>query len=150
MSTGTIIAISIVVISILLLIIVGIVTRKKLSPTLKNIKDLNEVISQKSNYYMRESDHLNERVTTLTERVENLQTEVEVKMVHFEDFTNEQGQFQSSIRYLKEHAGEYGKGISSNVADEVKEDGPKIAETFKRAFKKTAEKTKLRYQKNRK
>ena len=43
MSTGTIIAISIVVISILLLIIVGIGTRKKLSTTLKNIKDLNEV-----------------------------------------------------------------------------------------------------------
>lgn len=44
MSTGTIVAISIVVISILLLIIVGIVTQKKLEPTLNNIKDLNEVI----------------------------------------------------------------------------------------------------------
>lgn len=150
MSTGTIIAISIVIISILLLIIVGVLTRKKIAPTLKNIKDLNEVISQKSNYYTREGNHLNERVSTLTERVENIQTEVEVKMVHFEDFTNEQGQFQSSIRYLKDHAGEYSKGISSNVVEEVKEDGPKIAETFKRAFKKTAEKTKLRYQNNRK
>lgn len=150
MSTGTIIAISIVIISILLLIIVGVLTRKKIAPTLKNIKDLNEVISQKSNYYTREGNHLNERVSTLTERVENIQTEVEVKMVHFEDFTNEQGQFQSSIRCLKDHAGEYSKGISSNVVDEVKEDGPKIAETFKRAFKKTAEKTKLRYQNNRK
>ena len=150
MSTGTIIAISIVIISILLLIIVGVLTRKKIAPTLKNIKDLNEVISQKSNYFTREGNHLNERVSTLTERVENIQTEVEVKMVHFEDFTNEQGQFQSSIRYLKDHAGEYSKGISSNVVDEVKEDGPKIAETFKRAFKKTAEKTKLRYQNNRK
>lgn len=148
MSTGTIIAISIVVISILLLIVVGIVTRKKIAPTLSNIKELNEVISQKSNYYTRESEHINERVTTLTNRVDDLQTDVEIKMVHLEDFTNEQGQFQSSVRYLKDHAGEYGKGISSNVVDEVKEDGPKIAETFKRAFKKTVDKQKLRYQKN--
>lgn len=147
MSTGTIVAISIVVISILLLIIVGIVTQKKLEPTLNNIKDLNEVVSQKSNYYTRESQHLNERVTNLTERVESLQSEVEIKMVHFKDFTNEQGQFQSSVRYLKDHAPEYAKGISSNVTDEIKEDGPKIAETFKRAFKKTAQKQKLRYQK---
>ena len=148
MSTGTIIAISIVVISILLLIVVGIVTRKKIAPTLSNIKELNEVISQKSYYYTRESEHINERVTTLTNRVDDLQTDVEIKMVHLEDFTNEQGQFQSSVRYLKDHAGEYGKGISSNVVDEVKEDGPKIAETFKRAFKKTVDKQKLRYQKN--
>lgn len=148
MSTGTIIAISIVVISILLLIVVGIVTRKKIAPTLSNIKELNEVISQKSNYYTRESEHINERVTTLTNRVDDLQTDVEIKMVYLEDFTNEQGQFQSSVRYLKDHAGEYGKGISSNVVDEVKEDGPKIAETFKRAFKKTVDKQKLRYQKN--
>jgi hypothetical protein len=69
-------------------------------------------------------------------------------MIHFDDFMDEQGQFQSSLRYLQSHAGEYAKGISSNVVDELKEDGPKIKETFKRAFKKTAQKQKARRQNN--
>ena len=32
---------------------------------------------------------------------------------------------QSSLRYLQSHAGEYTKGISSNIVNEVKEDGLK-------------------------
>ncbi|SHE89495.1 Uncharacterized protein YoxC, contains an MCP-like domain [Atopostipes suicloacalis DSM 15692] len=147
MSTGTIIAISIVVISILALIIVGIMTYKKIKPTLKNVDHLKEVINQKTKYYTRESQHLNERITLLTQRVDGIQSEVEVKMVDFEDFTDEKGEFQSSLRYLQSHAGEYTKGISSNIMDEVKEDGPQIIETFKRAFKKTAQKQKIRHQK---
>ena len=99
----------------------------------------------KTKYYTRESQHLNERITLLTQRVEGIQTK-EVKMVYFEDFMDE-GQFQSSLRYLQSHAGEYTKGISSNIVNEVKEDGPQIIKTFKRAFKKTAQKQKMRYQK---
>jgi len=147
MSTGTLIAISIVVISILLIIIVGFMTYKKVKPTLKNIDNLNELINQKTNYYTREGQHLNERMTLLTQRIEGIQSEAEVKMIYFEDFMDEQGKFQSSLRYLQSHAGEYTKGISSNVVNELKEDGTKIMETFKRAFKKTAQKQKYRYQK---
>jgi len=147
MSTGTIIAVSIVGISILALIIVGMMAYKKIKPTLKNVNHLNEVINQKTKYYTRESQHLNERITLLTQRVEGIQNEAEVKMVYFEDFMDEKGAFQSSLRYLQSHAGEYTKGISSNIVDEVKEDGPQIIETFKRAFKKTAQKQKIRYQK---
>lgn len=147
MSTASIIAVSIVVISILALIIVGFITYKKIKPTLKNVNHLNEVINQKTNYFTRESQHLNERITLLTERVEGIQSEAEVKMVYFEDFMDEKGEFQSSLRYLQSHAGEYTKGISSNIINEVKEDGPQIIETFKRAFKKTAQKQKMRYQK---
>lgn len=44
-------------------------------------------------------------------------------------------------------AGEYSSGIASNIKDELKEDGPKIAEVFKRAFKKTAQKQKVRLKK---
>ena len=56
MSTGTIIAISIVVISILALIIVGIMTYKKIKPTLKNVDHLKEVIKPKNKVlYTRKS-----------------------------------------------------------------------------------------------
>lgn len=144
MSTGTIIAIAIVVVSLLIIIVAGFMSYRKMKPTLENLNDLNETINQKKEFYTRESQHLNERVTSLTQRVEGIQSEVEVKKMHFEDFMDEKGQFQSSIRYLQSHAGDYAKGISGNVKDELKEDGPKIKETFKRAFKKTAEKQKAR------
>ena len=146
MDVGTILAIVIVILSIILVIATVLITRKQLQPTMNNIKDLKDLITQKQNFYLRESDHINNRVTDLTKRAETLQLDVEEKMVHFQDFGNEQGQFQTSLRYLQDHAGDYAKGISTNLKDELKEDGPKIVETFKRAFKKTAQKQKSRFQ----
>jgi len=147
MSTGAIIAIAIIVISILLVIIVGAVTYSNVKPALKNIDETNQVITQKMEYFNREKEHLTERVTRLNNRVEHLQDEIEVKTALFEDFTDEKGKFQTSIRYLQAHASDYASGISSNLKDEIQEDGPKIWETFKRAFKKTAQKRKERHQK---
>lgn len=147
MNTGTIIALVIIVVSLLMVIIVGAVTYKKIQPALKNINDTNEVVTQKIKYFTREGNHITERLNHLNKRIEILQEEVEIKSVQFEDLTNEQGKFQTSLRYLQSHAGEYTSGISSNLKDEIKEDGPKIWETFKRATKKTAQKQKTRYKK---
>lgn len=145
MSTGMIVAIAIVIISILALIIVGIITYKNTKPTLTKMKETNETVSEKMDLYNREINHVTERVDQLNERVKLAQQDAEVKMAHFQDFTDEQGQFQTSINYLKDHAGDYASGIGSNLKDEWKEDGPKLKETFKRAFKKTAQKQKVRY-----
>ncbi len=147
MSTGTIIALAIVAISLLMIIIVAAVTYKKAKPTLDNIKDTNEVVTQKVNYFTREGNHLTERVNLLNQRIELLQEEVEEKVAGFQDLSNENGKFQTSLRYLQGHASDYASGISSNVKNEIQEDGPKIWETFKRAMKKTAQKQKVRYQK---
>lgn len=147
MSTGTITALSIIVISILVLIIVIAKSYTNIKPTLANIKDLQENLAQKGNYFTREGKHLNEEVTNLSKRATLLQKDVKEKTVYFDDFMDEQGQFQTSLLYLKDHAGEYTKGITTNVKNEIQEDGPKIVDTFKRAFKKTYQKQKLRYQK---
>lgn len=147
MSTGAIIALLIVLVSLILIVVVGIMSYNKAKPALENIKETSDEIDQKIQYFTREGEHLKDRIDLLTKRVENVQEEIEVKTVHFEDFTNEQGKFQTSLRYLQAHAGDYTSGISKNVKDELKEDGPKLAETFKRAFKKTASKQKVRYQK---
>lgn len=147
MNTGTIVALVLVAISLLMVLIVGAVTYSKTKPALKNIKETSEVVNHKIEYFTREGNHLMERINLLNERVELLQGEVEVKSAQFKDFTNEQGKFQTSLRYLQSHAGEYASGISSNLKDEIKEDGPKVWETFKRAFKKTTQKQKIRYQK---
>lgn len=147
MSPATIISLLIVVISLLLVVIVGIVAYSKAKPALKNIQETREVVDQKVKYFTREGEHLKERVDLLTNRVEGVQRELEVKSLQFEDLTDEQGKFATSLRYLQSHAGEYASGISKNVKDELKEDGPKLTETFKRAFKKTWGKQKVRYKK---
>lgn len=147
MNTGTIIALVIIAISLLMVIIVGAVTYKKVQPALKNIKETNDVVTQKIEYFTREGNHITERINVLNKRVEILQEEFEVKAVQFEDLTNEQGKFQTSLRYLQSHAGEYASGIGSNLKNELQEDGPQIWETFKRAFSKTAQKQKVRYKK---
>ncbi len=147
MSTVTIISLSIVVLSIILVAVIGFVAYKKAKPALDNIQETKEVVNQKVNYFTREGEHIKERVDLLTNRVQGIQKEVDVKSAQFEDLTDEQGKFATSLRYLQSHAGEYTSGISKNVKDELKEDGPKLAETFKRAFKKTWGKQKVRYKK---
>ena len=146
MSTGTIIALLIVDISLILVVVVGILSYNKAKPALKNIQNTREVIDQKINYFTREGEHLKERVDLLNTRVQGVQKEIEVKSIQFDDLMDEQGQFSTSLRYLQSHAGDYASGISSNLKDELQEDGPKLAKTFKRAFKKTWGKQKVRYQ----
>ena len=147
MSPGIILVISIIALSFVLIIVAGLLTYKKVQPTLNDIKELSETINQKKEIYTRDVNHINERVNGINQRVQLIQKDAEVKAEHFQDLMDEQGQFQTSLDYLKGHAGEYASGISSNVKDELKEDGPKILETFKRAFKKTAQKQKVRLQK---
>lgn len=148
MSTGTWIIIAIVVLSILLIIGAAAVTYKKIKPTMDQLKDTNELVNEKMEYFNREAGHLTAEVENLTHRVQFVQEDAEVKMEHLNDFTNEQGKFQTSLRYLKDHAGDYASGIGNNLKEEIKEDGPTIMETFKRAIKKTGQKQKVRLQNN--
>lgn len=147
MSLGNILVISIIALSFILIIVAGIITYKRVQPTLGKLQELNKTIDQKKEIYTRDVNHINGRVNELNQRVQYIQKDAEIKAENFQDLMDEQGQFQTSLSYLKGHAGEYSSGIASNVKNELKEDGPKIAETFKRAFKKTAQKQKVRLKK---
>lgn len=147
MSPGNILVIFIIALSFVLIIVAGVITYKRVEPTLEKLQKLNETIDLKKEIYTREAIHINSRVNELNQRVQFIQRDAEVKAENFQDLMDEQGQFQVSLGYLKDHAGEYSSGIASNIKDELKEDGPKIAEVFKRAFKKTAQKQKVRLKK---
>ena len=146
MSTLHIVALLIVALSLILVVVVGIISYSKAKPALKNIKNTREEINQKVTYFQREGEHLKERVDHLNTRVQGVQKELEVKSLQFDELMDEKGQFSTSLRYLQNHAGDYASGISSNLKDELQEDGPKLAKTFKRAFKKTWGRQKVRYQ----
>lgn len=149
MSIGIIIALSIVILSILMLIIVGVISYNGIKPTFHNVKEVNAVINQKKKFYTREVEQLNNKISLLNEEAKLLQKDIEISSLHFQDFAHEQGEFQSSVRYLKNHVAGYSKGIARNIKEEVKEDGPKIIKSFKLAFKKTAQKQKARFQNKR-
>lgn len=145
MSTGTIIALSIVALSVLMVAVVGLISYNGMKPTFQNLRELNAIINQKTKFYTREGEQLNKRVSQLSHDAELIQKEIQLNSLHFQDFAQEQGEFQSSIRYLKNHAADYSKGIARNIKEEIKEDGPKIIKSFKLAFKKTAKKQKARF-----
>lgn len=144
MSTGTIIAIGIVVISVIILLTAGVISYKQMKPTLENVKKLNAAIQHTSKFYTRESENLNERIKQLSLEAGLMESEIQEKSLHFQDFAHKQDEFQASIRYLQNHAGEYSKGIATNIKEEVKEEGPKVIKSFKLAIKKTIKKQKAR------
>ncbi len=145
MSPGVTIAISIIGFSILLLIIVGAISYSQMKPTLESFKQLKSTLEQKKLFYQRESQHLTETADKLNQDVGFLQEELDIKNINFQSFTQKQNELQNSLLYLKNHAGEYSKGIARNFKNEVKEEGPKIFDVFKRSFKKTAQKQKTRF-----
>ena len=69
-----------------------------------------------------------------------------IKMQRFNELSDHASSLGDSLTTLKEHSGEYSKGIAQNAADELKTEGPLLAKTFKLAFKRTAQKQKARAQ----
>lgn len=145
MSPGITITISIIGFSVLLLIIVGTISYRLMKPTLKSFKELEATLEQKKQFYQRESQHLIEKADQLNKEVHFLQNEIDLKSINFQEFSYKQKELEDSLLYLKNHAGEYSKGIARNFKNEVKEEGPKIFDVFKRSFKKTAQKQKTRF-----
>ena len=145
MSPGITIIISIIGFSILLLIVVGVLSYRQMKPTLKNLNQLEATFEQKKQFYKRESQYLNDEIEKLTIDANALKENIDIKSINFQYFSRKQNEFQNSLLYLKNHSGEYSKGIAQNVKREIKEDGPKVLDIFKRAFKKTIRKQKTRY-----
>lgn len=144
MNIGTIVALGIIILSIIGIVAVAFITYKKVKPTLENINETNELITQKTKHFKREGEYLTQNIDHINHRITFLQNEIEDKSAHFKDLADENGKLQTSMRFLKDHSTDYAKGISSNLVEEVKEDGPKIRKIFKKAFKKTYAKQKIR------
>ena len=139
------ITISIIVFSILLLVIVATISYGQMKPTFKNIEQLKATIEQKKQFYNRESQYLTKKANKLNGEVHFLQKNLDNKKINIQYFSQTQEKLQDSLLYLKDHLGDYSKGIAKNFTSEIKEDGPKIIKVLKRSFKKTFRKQKERY-----
>lgn len=145
MSIWTSISILIIVLSILILIIMGMTSYKKIKPTLKAFKNLNNRLDRELEFYHKEINDLENKVETINHDLNAMQKELAVKSLNFQNFLDHQDSLQHSMLYLQNHASSYSKGIASNLKEELKADGPKIVKVFKRTFKKTFKKQKERH-----
>lgn len=146
METGYIISLIILGVSLIILIGAGFYAMKKMKPTLDNIKDTQKTVDGHVKHFTHEGKVIQGRVESIMARVDYIKSVAEMKMQRMDEFTAYASNFSESLNTLKEHSGEYSKGIAQNAYTEIKTDGPRLAKTFKLAVQKTVEKQKRRYQ----
>lgn len=145
MSTAYIVALSIVIISVIVLIVAAVIAGKKVKPTLNNFNNLTKNIEDTANRYGKDGERIQEKISVVQERVELTQLNAEQK---FQSFDELQTQFQSlsnSLMYLKEYSTEFSDEASGSLVDTIKEEGPTYLQIMKGTAKRTFDKQKARY-----
>lgn len=145
MSAGYWIAIIIAILALVVIAIVGAVAFKKVQPTLNNLQDMQKNINNKMEHFNHEAEVIQGKVDHLTKRVEKVQSEANVDMEVFDELNVRANELQNSLNMLKETGSENADTIAKDTYEELKEEGPILAETFKRAFKGTYQKQRNRY-----
>lgn len=145
MALGYIISLGVLAVSLVLLVIMGVVSWKKIKPTLNNFQEIQDVVNQHIDHFTKEADAIQEKVNHIMERVETLQQEAETKIENFNELSAHASDLGDAVTYLKDNSSDLSKGIAKNTFNELKTDGPKLAKTFSLAVKRTFQKQKARY-----
>lgn len=145
MAPGYIISFIILGISLVALIVFGVMTAKKIKPTLNNLQETQSVAMDHVEHFTREAESIQNNVEHIVQRVERLQKETELKLENFDELSAYASGLGDSLTYLKDNSGDLSKGIAKNAFNELKTDGPKLVKTFNLAIKRTFQKQKARY-----
>lgn len=145
MSTGYIIALSILVISLVVLVVVGAIASKKVSPTLNNFNKLKEDVENTVNRYSKDGERLQNKVQVIQERVNLVKINTNQKFSNIEDLQVEINSLSDSLQFLKEHGAQLSKDDSGDLVQTIKEDGPKYLNILQGTVKRTLNKQKARY-----
>lgn len=146
MEAGYLISLIIVGVSLVLLIAIGIYAMKKIKPTLKNIERTQTNVQDQVEHFTSEADVMQKKVDLIMNRVDSTKDVAQTNLERMNELSDTASSLSHSLTYLKEHSGDYSKGIAQNTYSELKTDGPRLAKNFKRAFKGTVEKQKQRHQ----
>ncbi|WP_368645511.1 DUF948 domain-containing protein [Alkalibacterium putridalgicola] len=146
MEAGYLISLIIVGVSLVLLIAIGIYAMKKMKPTLNNIERTQTNVQDQVEHFTNEADVMQKKVDLIMTRVDSTKEVAQTNMERMNELSDTASSLSHSLTYLKEHSADYSKGIAQNTYTELKTDGPRLAKTFKRAFKGTVEKQKQRHQ----
>lgn len=145
MSTAYIIALSIIVVALVVLVIVGFVVNKRMSPTLNNFNKLTENIETTTNRYSKDGERLQNKVEVIQERVNLVKINANQKVTSFDDLQTEFNSLRDSLEFLKEHGAQLAEENSDDIVQTVKEDGPMYLNILQGTVKRTFSKQKARY-----
>ena len=95
MSLGYIIALIILGIALIALIAIGIITFKKVKPTLKNFKETQNIVQDYIEHFTGEADAVQTKVNKIMERVEDLQKVSNIKMQRFNELSTHASSFDN-------------------------------------------------------
>lgn len=142
--------ISLIILGVALIILIGggVYAMKKIKPTLKNFERTQTNVQDQMEHFTNEADVIQKKVDLIMTRVDSTKEVAQINLERMNELSDQASSLSHSLTYLKEHGGDYSKGIAQNTYTELKTDGPRLAETFKRAFKGTVEKQKERHHGN--
>lgn len=145
MSASYIIALVILLIAIIGLITVGVMTKKKISPVIKNGQKCQKRIEKVANFYTEEANDIQAEITTIQHRITALQADAKDKIGSIDELNQRFNSLTRSLDYLKKHSKEYASMQAKDTMTKVKEEAPKFAKIAKLTAINTFKKQKQRF-----
>lgn len=145
MSFSYLLSLIILAVSIVVLIVIGILAKKMVNPTLTNIKKTQSLVNDHIEHFTNEANAIQTKIDHIVERVDHLQTDTETKLEHFEELSAHATHLGDAITHLNDQRTFIVKGLTKNTYEELKSDGPKVMKLFRLAAKRTYQKQKSRH-----
>lgn len=145
MSASYIIALVILLIAIIGLVTVGVMTKKKISPVIKNGQKCQKRIEKVANFYTEEANDIQAEITTIQHRITALQADAKDKIGSIDELDRRFNSLTRSLDYLKKHSKEYASMQAKDTMTKVKEEAPKFAKIAKLTAINTFKKQKQRF-----
>lgn len=145
MSASYIIALVILLIAIIGLVTVGVMTKKKISPVIKNGQKCQKRIEKVANFYTEEANDIQAEITTIQHRITALQADAKDKIGSIDELNRRFNSLTRSLDYLKKHSKEYASMQAKDTVTKVKEEAPKFAKIAKLTAINTFKKQKQRF-----
>lgn len=145
MSASYIIALVILLIAIIGLVTVGVMTKRKISPVIKNGQKCQKRIEKVANFYTEEANDIQAEITTIQHRITALQADAKDKIGSIDELNRRFNSLTRSLDYLKKHSKEYASMQAKDTMTKVKEEAPKFAKIAKLTAINTFKKQKQRF-----
>ena len=133
--TGGIIALIIAVLALIVLIVFGMVTLKKVSHLMKEIDKTTSIAQDKIDFFTKDTDSIKSKIDQITQRVNGMSVELNGKMKKIDYFSETTADFQNALDELKQSIENFFSGFFNFSNKQSNQRTPSIS-----VLKRTAEK----------
>ena len=133
--TGGIIALIIAVLALIVLIVFGMITLKKVSHLMKEIDETTGIAQDKIDFFTKDTDSIKSKIDQITQRVNGMSAELNGKMKKIDYFSETTVDFQNALDELKQSIESFFSGFFNFSSKQSNQRTPSIS-----VLKRTAEK----------